>query len=137
MTTNRHVAVWMDHQEARIFHVDADRVEELTIQKPAHHVHRHPKGPTAEHHHPDDLHHFFKAVAHELQGAERILVVGPSTAKLQFVRYASKHDATLDSRIVGVETLDHPTDRQLVAYAKSYFAADDRMQGHHVHGTEP
>jgi hypothetical protein len=43
-------------------------------------------------------------------------VVGPSTAKLQFIRYAAKKDRTLEPRIVGVETVDHPTDRQLGAY---------------------
>jgi stalled ribosome rescue protein Dom34 len=130
MTSNRHVAVWIDHDEARIFHVDAETIDEKTIRAPTHHVHRHPKGSTAGHDHPDDAHHFFQAVSRQLEGAERVLVVGPSTAKLQFIRYAYKHDRTLEPRIVGIETVDHPTDGQLVAYSKRYFAADDRMQGH-------
>jgi hypothetical protein len=29
--------------------------------------------------------------------------------------------------IVGVETVDHPSDGQLVAYARRYFKAEDRM----------
>ncbi len=105
MTSNRHVVLWIDHSEARIFHVDA------------------------ENNHPDDAHRYFREVARALEGAERVLVVGPSTAKLQFIRYAYKHDRTLEPRIAGVETVDHPTDGQLLAYAKRYFAADDRMQG--------
>ena len=129
MTPNRHVTVWIDHQEARIFHVGAAGLDEKTLHAPTHHVHKHPKGGTAEHNHPDDAHRFFKAVAHELRGAECILVVGPSTAKLELVRYAAKHDPALELKIVAVETVDHPTDRQIVAYAKRYFAADDRMQG--------
>jgi stalled ribosome rescue protein Dom34 len=129
MSSNRHVTVWIDHSEARIFHVDAKTLDENTVIAPAHHVHRHPKGATAEHNHPDDAHRFFRAVAQELKGAERILVVGPSTAKLQFIRYATKDDRALEPRIVGVETVDHPTDRQLVAYSKRYFAADERLQG--------
>jgi stalled ribosome rescue protein Dom34 len=129
MTSNRHVLVWIDHHEARIFHVSADGLDERTIQAPTHHVHRHPKGPTPEHHHPDDQHHFFQAVARQLQGAESILVVGPSTAKLQFIRYAHRHDATLEPHIVGVETVDHPTDSQLVAYAKLYFASNQSKMG--------
>ena len=123
-----HVTVWIDHAEARIFHIDGE-ADETTVTAPAHHVHRHPKGPTAEHNHPDDVHRFFRDVAKELEGVERILVVGPSTAKLQFIRYAIKEDRSLEPRIVGVETVDHPTDRQLIAYSKRYFAADDRMQG--------
>jgi hypothetical protein len=131
MTSNRHVTVWLDHHEARIFHVDAETFDEKTLLAPTHHIHRHPKGPNSEHEHehPDDAHRFFKAVAHELEAAERVLVVGPSTAKLQFIHYAFKHDPQLEPRIVGIETVDHPTDKQLVAYSKHYFAADDRMQG--------
>ncbi len=129
MTSNRHVAVWMDHHEARIFHVETAGFDEKTLHAPTHHVHKHPKGGTAEHAHPDDARHFFAAVAHELETAERVLVVGPSTAKLQFIRYAAKHNPGLDPKIIAVETVDHPTDRQIVAYAKKYFADDDRMQG--------
>ena len=129
MTSNRHVVVWIDHSEARIFHVDAEKIDEKSLQAPTHHVHRHPKGATAEHNHPDDAHRYFRDVAAALEGAGRVLVVGPSTAKLQFIHYAYKHDRTLEPRIAGVETVDHPTDGQLVAYAKRYFAADDRMQG--------
>jgi hypothetical protein len=128
MNSNRHVTVWIDHAEARIFHIDAEGGDEKTVAAPAHHVHRHPKGPTAEHNHPDDVHRFFRDVARELEGVERVLVVGPSTAKLQFVRYACNEDRSLEARIVGVETVDHPTDRQLLAYSKRYFAADDRVQ---------
>jgi hypothetical protein len=58
-----------------------------------------------------------------------VLVVRLSKAKLQFVHYAYKHDRTLEPRIVGIETVDHPTDGQLVAYSRRYFAADDRMKG--------
>lgn len=137
MTSNRHVAVWIDHHEASIFHVDGDLPDEQVIQAPVRHVHRHPKGPTAEHNHPDDMHHFFESVSRELRDAERVLVVGPSTAKLQFIRYAHKHDAALEPRIVGVETVDHPTDKQLVAYARRYFASDERMRGRHVEEPRP
>jgi hypothetical protein len=30
--------------------------------------------------------------------------------------------------IVGVETVDHPSDAALVAYARKYFTSADRMQ---------
>ena len=129
MTSNRHVTVWIDHNEARLFHVDAESVEETTVRAPMRHIHRHPKGGTAEHHHPDDAQSFYRSVARELEGVERVLVVGPSTAKLHFVRYVHKNEQGLEPRIVGLETVDHPTDKQLVAYSKRYFAADDQMQG--------
>jgi len=37
--------------------------------------------------------------------------------------------STLVPKIIGVETADHPTDNQVVAHARSYFRAADRMRG--------
>lgn len=128
MSFHTGAAVWLDHHEARIFHVAEGASDEATIKAPAHHIHRHPKGPTAEHNHPDDERHFFASVAKALEGTEKILVVGPSTAKLQFIRYAHEHAKGLESHIVGVETVDHPTDAQLVAHIKHYFHVTDRVR---------
>jgi stalled ribosome rescue protein Dom34 len=128
----RHVAVWLDHREARIFHVLAETFSKTTIDAPQRHVHRHPKGQEIDKNrdkeHPDDIHHFFAEVARALDDAEEVLVVGPSTAKLHFVRYVHRHDHRLEAKIVGLETVDHPSDGQLVAYAKHYFKAADRMR---------
>ncbi|MGH7297736.1 MAG: translational machinery protein [Polyangiaceae bacterium] len=119
-----HAAVWLDHHEARIFHIGLDDADEATLRAPKQHLHRHPKGPTAEHEHPDDLHHFFRDLARALQGAQEILVGGPSTAKTQFLAYVHEHDSELEHRIVKVEALDHPTDAQLVAHARHHFKLD-------------
>jgi hypothetical protein len=62
-----------------------------------------------------------------LEGSGEILLVGPATAKLELLRYIEKHDHALGAKIVGIETVDHPTDGQLVAYAKKYFKRVDRM----------
>jgi hypothetical protein len=40
-----------------------------------------------------------------------------------------KHDHALEPKILGIETLDHPTDGQLVAYVRHYFYAKDKMLG--------
>ncbi len=120
---NSHQTVmWIDHHEARIFRVEGGTTDASTVQAPHRHVHRHPKGPTAEHNHPDDVHRFFHDVARSLDGADPILLVGPSTAKLQFFRYVHKKAAALEAKIIGIETVDHPTDAQLIAYARDYFA---------------
>ncbi len=120
--------MWIDHHEARIFRVAAGAVDASAVSAPHQHVHRHPKGPTAEHNHPDDMHRFFHDVARALEGADAILVVGPSTAKLQFLRYVHKQAEALEPKIVGIETVDHPPDGQLIAYAKHYFGIPDRQR---------
>ena len=121
-------AVWIDHQEARIYHVAEGTFDEATVKAPAHHLHRHPKGATAEHNHPEDQHRFFAEVARALEGTKQILLVGPSTAKLQFLRYAHQHAPAIEPNIVGIETVDHPTDAQLVAHIKRYFHVTDRVR---------
>ena len=117
---SRHVAVWMDQQQARVFHVDTEAFDETTLKAP-HHVDRHPKSQTSDQHHPEEERRFFEAVARALDGADQVLVVGPSTAKLHFINYVHQHDKALGPRIVGVETVDHPTDKQLAAYVRNYF----------------
>jgi len=121
MTVHRHAAVFIDHHEAKVYHVDLVGFDESTIASPHVHVHRHPKGAAEKHDHPDDLERFFGDVANALKDAEQILLVGPSTAKLQFVNWVKQNERALAAKIVGVETLDHPSDGQLVAYAKKYF----------------
>lgn len=120
-----HCAVWVDHQEAKIFKFDGDGVEQVELhpgKHPEHHVRR------EDTKHPDDT-QFFHRIAEQLRGAERILVVGPSTAKLGLLRHLHAHDKAVETRVVGVETVDHPTNPQLVAYAKEYFKRSDRMTG--------
>lgn len=123
----RHVAVWIDHQEARIFHVDVKDVDALKIAAPGRHIHRHPVV-TAEHNHPVDEQNFYGNVLRALEDAQEVLIVGPARAKLELIKYVHKHQPAFEPKIIGVETVDHPTDGQLVAYARQYFHAADRIR---------
>lgn len=119
MTT--HAALWISHRDAHVLDINTGPFEEVTVATPHHAHRRHPKGESGAKEHPDDALRFFREVAQALTGFDQILVVGPSTAKLEFLRYAHEHDRPLATRIVGVETVDHPTDGQLAAHAKQYF----------------
>ena len=71
---------------------------------------------------------YLHATAQSIADAGAILIVGPANAKTELVKHIHNHDPKLINVIVGVETVDHPSDAQLVAYAKKYFNATDRMQ---------
>jgi stalled ribosome rescue protein Dom34 len=122
-----HAVIWIDHKEARVFHVHPDAADETTVLSPQHQMHRHPKGQADAKEHPDDAHRFFSEVARAVDGVDAILITGPSSAKLEFFRYMHEHNPRLASQVVGIETADHPTDGQIVARARSYFKASDRM----------
>ena len=64
-----------------------------------------------------------------LQGIPEVLVTGPRTGVADFRHYVEKHRPQSAQHIVAYETVDHPTDRQLVAMARQYFLRHDRMAG--------
>ena len=118
----QHVAVWMDGEEARVFHVGTKGFDEATVRSPKHRVHRHPKDVlTRTRNHPDDQRRFFRELAVTLKDAGQILVLGPSTAKLLFLRYLHTSAPALEARVVGLETADHPSDGQIAAHVRRYF----------------
>lgn len=114
-----HAAVWIDHEHAKVFHVDEQRFDESLIHAPNKHVRRDPAAAES----------FYHQVAAALATAGEILVVGPGTAKLQLLKHIHRHDRGLDDKIVGVETVDHPTDKQLVGYIRKYFHEEDQLRG--------
>lgn len=122
-----HAVVWIDHREARVFHFSPTEAEKLTLHpdKPAKHLH-HKAGELGSGHAGAD-HDFLHAVAQAFADAGAVLITGPGNAKNQLVKHIESHDAALKKLVAGVETIDHPSDGQLVAHARKYFKAEDRM----------
>jgi hypothetical protein len=73
-------------------------------------------------------HHFFDDVASALSGAHEILLIGPAETKQEFATYLRDKHPQLGKSIVAVETADHPTDAQILDYARRHFPTLDRMQ---------
>ena len=123
-----HAVVWLDHSEARILSFNEDAADKLHIPShlPNHHVH-HKAGSIGAGKQPEDS-AFFQGIAHALQDAVEVLIVGPGKAKLELVRHLHRHAAGIEKKVVAVETIDHPSDGQLLAYARKYFHAADRMR---------
>ena len=71
---------------------------------------------------------YLHAVAESIADAVAVLITGPAGTKTELVEHIRVHDPQLTKRIVGVETVDHPSDAQLVAHARKYLVAADRMQ---------
>ena len=56
-----------------------------------------------------------------------VLSAGPGNAKTAFETYIAARYVDLANRVVGIETLDHPTDAELLAHARNYFTAIDQL----------
>lgn len=123
-----HAVVWLDHQDARIFFFDRHSVEEIDLatKTPDHHLH-HSAGSISGKRAPGDQ-RFFHEIVEALKPATEWLFTGPGSAKLELVKHIHAHDHQLVDHVVGVETSDHPTDRQIVSHARAYFKAADTMR---------
>ena len=123
-----HCVVWIDHREAHVIHFNPDAADERVLHTQSKHAHLHHKeGAVGSGNAPEDP-AYFKAVADAIKDAGEILIVGPSNAKLAFFRYLGAHAPAVAARVVSVETVDHPTDGELLKFARHHFVADDRMR---------
>ena len=121
-----HAVVWIDHREARVFHFNREHAEGRVLHADRPDVHVHHKAGEIGSGKAEADRKFLDAIVQGVADAGEVLIVGPSTAKLDFVRHVERRHHALRERIVGLETVDHPTDPQLVAFARRYFAAADR-----------
>ena len=123
-----HAVVWIDHREAKVFHFSPTEVEKLVLHpdNPTKHIHHKAGKPGSGHATADQ--DFMHEVAQSFADAGEVLITGPGNAKTELVAHVERHDPNLKKLIVGVETVDHPSDGQLVAHARKYFNAEDRMQ---------
>ena len=122
-----HAVVWLDHNEAHIMHVSPNDIESSVV-KPAepHRNLQRKRGSVSGSRQPEDQ-HFYHEVVEAMSGAAEILVVGPGQAKLELIKHIHAHDPNVAKKVIGVETVDHPSDAQVVAFARKYFVAKDRM----------
>ena len=122
--STQHAVVWLDHKEAKLFHIDSANLDVAELHV-AHHLHHSGKtgAPAETHRKAADDHPFFDQISTHLGGALTILVVGPANAKTELVAYLKEHHKDVASKIVGVEAAAHPSDKQIVAHARKYFEA--------------
>ncbi len=117
-----HAVVWIDHQSAQVLQFDAEHVQAQKVKAHTHHTAQH--GSTVR-----TQHEFFGHVCDALDGIAEVLVTGGKTVQADFRHYVEKHRPALAKGIVGYETVDHPSDNQLIALARQYFVKYDRMAG--------
>ena len=108
-------------------HISPEDVEKSVIHTAKPHAHLHSKSGTVGSGRSAESKSYYHAVAESLKGAQEILVVGPAQAKLQLIKHLHAHHPAMAELVVGIETVDHPTDGQLIAYARKYFIAKDAL----------
>jgi hypothetical protein len=126
---NHHkVGIWIDHRKAVIVSASADRVIAKTPESDVG-SHARYSGPQDggekkyEERHGQHLDRYYDEVISQLGQPEALRLFGPGEAKLQLKERLSR-SKTLAERIVGIETTDKLTDRQIVAKVKEHYGID-------------
>ena len=134
--TDVHAIVWLDHREARVasFSLGTSRIFEVHSHSPERRIHRKAReigsGKAA------DDHDFFDEIVDSLAGIHEVLIAGPGNAKTAFETYVNSRHVEFAKRVVGIETLDHPTDGELLAHARTAFNAIDQLGGNNPNATK-
>jgi hypothetical protein len=128
------VGLWIDHRKAVIV-VVTDKGEEIKLivskvekqlrrsggspLKGPHEASQVPADDSRERAFTGHLNIYYDAVIACIRNAEAILIMGPGEAKVELKKRLESEE--LGGRIVGIETVDKMTDRQIVAKVRQRF----------------
>jgi hypothetical protein len=122
-----HAVVYIDHAEALVLEFAESGVTERRIRPKGGNGNIHHKSGSIGSGHAHDSRAYLKAVTDALQPAHEILIIGHGTAKDELASFIRDHVPALAPRIMGVETVDQPTQGEILALARKFFEAKDRM----------
>jgi stalled ribosome rescue protein Dom34 len=126
MADHYHAVVWIDHQRARVIHFNVEEADKTSIRD---HVVRdlHSREKLTGHRIGENQ-PFFEDVAKAIADAGAILIVGPAQEKDLFAKFLAEKHRSIRAHVEGVEKADHPTDGELLDFARRYVKAADHMR---------
>ncbi len=138
----KEVGVWIDHKKAVIVTGNGETMEKLESNmenyiRPNGGKNTHGKTPAGtmvfdaedqrERHILEHLNKFYATVISHVHDAGAILIFGPGEAKFELEKKLKSNE--LHKHIIGIESTDKLTDRQIVAKVKNFFAAIRHTNG--------
>lgn len=131
MTAGSRALVWVDHHEARIIRPlpGSTEFETMVVSGDA--------GATQARKHDGGHRHlmsraFAERIVIAIADCAALVVVGPSTAKIELMAQLRDRHHDLAERVEIVESLTRESNAQLAAHAREVFGRLDAMHGIHV-----
>jgi hypothetical protein len=115
-----HAVVWSDHQQATVIHFDAHEAASEHLRAHVHATAQHGSAVRA-------THEFHAELCAALETSGAVLATGGRMALADFRHYVERHRPQLLARIAGYEVVDHPSERQLLALARTFFDRHERL----------
>lgn len=120
-----HAVLWLDHHHADVIQFNNDDVQSQKLKDSKHDTGQHQSEVRTQH-------EFFGTVCDALAGIPMVLVTSSHMVQTSFKHYVEKHRVHLMPQLAGWETVDHPSEGELVALAKKFFLTHDNMIGRHT-----
>ena len=127
MPGHYHAVVWIDQSRARIVHFTLDEADRKTI-RPDHSVRDVSHGERRTGHRVPMDREFLEKVAEAIADAGAILIVGPAQEKDELAKFLAEKHPAIRAHVEAVESADHPSDGELLAHARRFAEAADRMR---------
>jgi hypothetical protein len=126
------VGLWIDHRKTVVVSV-ADKIEKTSLIISGMEKHVRYSGGAQEDSAEDQqdkrftghLNKYYDQVISCICDAESILIFGPGEAKIELQKRLEKE--SLGNRVVGMETVDKMTDRQIAARVRQHFPEQSRL----------
>ena len=128
MPTHFHAIVWIDHSQAKVFHIGLSGQDEIDLHPHLATRHIHHKANSIGSGHAGFDKEFFAQVMNAVNNAGEILIVGPANEKHELMKHIERVHPAMKLHVEGVESADHPTDGELVAHARRFLKSADRMR---------
>lgn len=115
-----HAVIYLDHHHADVLHFDAQEVHAARIE--GHHRHTHGKDERAEH-------ALFAAICQAIKDTPEVLVTGSHHVIGEFRHFVEAQRPQLVPQIADYRPAAALSQGQLLAMARQFFTAFDRMAG--------
>ena len=119
MTLN-HAVVLIDHHSAQVLQFSAEQLRGSTVKDRVHYTRQLGSKVRSEH-------EFFAEVCDALAGIPSVLIAGSHTAQADFRYHVEKHRLGAMAQIAHWETVDHPSEGDLVKLGRNYFVQQGDM----------
>jgi stalled ribosome rescue protein Dom34 len=118
--------IWIDHAQARVIKFDAETSVTQVVRPEGGTPHLHHKAKAIDDGHEPENQTYYHSVGKTLDGINAVLVTGPANAKTELMKHLARHDPPLLKKVSAIQTVDHPTDGQLLDLARHHFGLIDR-----------
>jgi stalled ribosome rescue protein Dom34 len=115
-----HVVVWIDYDQACVRRFNRALVKTEIIKT---YASAPGTAPVERNIHAPDTARYFDDIAQAISDADGILILGPGFERLELLVHLRRGYPQVADRIVALETVDHPSDEEMVPWARKHFSA--------------